>query len=177
MELTTRINGLSDLEKQLRQLGGEGSIAGAKVLRSALMSASLPMTRQMQTNAPVSPPPEPRKYTTRRGSKGSLKYRFVKSRKQGEAEIRPGFLKFKIRRRSYINKTGRGNRNIRGNGLVKVRIGAFVPYACAVELGTEDTPAQPFIRPAFDGGWRRLLGNFGGLIEKRLASAIRRQNR
>ena len=177
MQLTANIEGLNDLEKQLRALGGDGSIASAKVLRSAMMSASLPMLRDMQRNAPVSPPSEPRKYTTKRGPKGSLKYRIAKSRKHGEVEIKPGFLKYKVRRRSYINKTGSGNRNIRGSGLVKVRLGAFVPYACMVELGTEDTPAQPFIRPAFDGGWRGLLSNFGGLIEKRLASAIRRQNR
>ena len=166
LDVTVRVEGLADLEKQLRELTGETSIAGAKVIRSAMMSASLPMFRQMQNDAPVSKNPEPRK---------------VKKKGGQTVEIRPGFLKSKIRRRSYINRRGYGNRNIRGNELVKVRIGAFVPYAHYVELGTDygprhpfTTAPQPFVKPAFDRHWRGTLDRFGNLLEKRLLSARKR---
>ncbi len=159
IKVTAQVEGLRELEQQLRELTGETSIAGAKVIRSALMTASLPMYRQMQSTAPVSKDKEPRKRKSRRG---------------GVVEIRPGFLRYKTRRRSYINKTGHGNRNISGNGLVKVRLGAFVPYALYVEMGTENAPAQPFIRPAFDSLWQDTLSRFGTLLGKRLASTRKR---
>ena len=166
--LDVELGGLKELEQQLRELGGPGSIAGAKVLRSAIMSASLPMFRQIQRTAPVSQG-HPRKRKSRRG---------------GTVEIRPGFLKHKIRRRSYINKTGHGNRNISGSGLVKVRIGGFAPYTHFVEFGTDHGPKhpfttapQPFIRPAFDTHWRGVLNSMGGLLGKRLASAKKRKHR
>lgn len=168
IKVDVELSGLKELEKQLRELGGPGSIAGAKVLRSAMMSASLPMFRQIQRTAPISQG-EPRKRQSKRG---------------GTVEIRPGFLKHKIRRRSYINKTGHGNRNISGSGLVKVQIGGFAPYTHFVEYGTDYGPKhpftvapQPFIRPAFDAHWRPLLQNFGTLLGRRLASARKRQNR
>ena len=161
IDLDVNLSGLRELEQQLRELGGPGSIAGAKVIRSALMSASLPMFRELQRTAPVSQG-EPRRRRSRRG---------------GMVDIQPGFLRHKIRRRSYINKTGHGNRNISDSGLVKVRIGGFAPYTHFVEMGTEHSPAQPFIRPAFDHHWRPLLQNFGTLLGKRLRSARRRMNR
>ena len=160
MKIDARVSGLKHLEQALREFSNEDSIAGAKVLRSAMMTASLPMWRQMQATAPVNKDPRPRKR---------------KSRKGGVVTIRPGFLKFKVRRRSYINKTGRGNRNISARGLVKIRIGAFTPYAHHVELGTEHSPAQPFIRPAFDSHWRGFLDSLSGLIAKRLASARKKR--
>lgn len=160
--LRVEVSGLREIEQALREFSSDDSIAGAKVIRSALMSSSLPMLRQMQATAPISQDPRPRKRRSRRG---------------GEVEIRPGFLRHKVRRRSYINKTGRGNRNISGNGLVKVRIGAFTPYAHLIELGTEHSAAQPFVKPAFDSHWRSTLNRFGGLLETRLASARQRRAR
>lgn len=166
IDVTVNLYGLSELEQALRDISNEDSIAGAKVIRSALMSASLPMYRHLQATAPVAKDPTPRKR---------------KSRKGGTVEIRPGFLRSRIRRRSYINKTGYGNRNIgrsqsEANALVKVRLGAFVPYAHFVEYGTEHSPAQPFIRNAFDGGWSRAVNQFGSLLAKRLAAYRRRHN-
>lgn len=163
IDVSVQIHGLSDIEQALRDISNDDSIAGAKVIRSALMSASLPMYRHLQATAPESP--------------ADLAPRKRKSRKGGIVEIRPGFLKSRIRRRSYINKTGYGNRNIDGNGLVKVRVGAFVPYAHYVELGTEHSPAQPFIRSAIDSHWQSITQNFRTLLEKRLLSYRRRQNR
>ncbi|MCW7552134.1 HK97 gp10 family phage protein [Endozoicomonas gorgoniicola] len=167
IQLNVNLSGLKELEKQLRELSGPGSIAGAKVLRSAMMSTSLPLFRQIQRTAPISAG-KPRK----------------RKSKKGTVEIRPGFLKHKIRRRSYINKTGHGNRNISGSGLVKIRIGGFAPYTHFVEYGTDYGPRhpftiapQPFIRPAFDAHWRGLLNNFSGILAKRLASARKRMNR
>lgn len=160
--LRVEVHGLRAIEQALRDFSSEDSIAGARVIRSAMMSSSLPMLRQMQATAPVSQDPRPRKRRSKRG---------------GTVEIFPGFLRHKVRRRSYINKTGFGNRNISGIGLVKIRVGAFTPYAHFVEMGTEHSPAQPFIRPAFDAHWRGFLNQLGGLLQKRLRSAQRRRNR
>lgn len=167
IDVTANLYGLSDLEQALRDISNDDSIAGAKVIRSAMMSASLPMYRHLQATAPMSDDPRPRRRKTRKG---------------GVVEIRPGFLRSRIRRRSYINKTGYGNRNIgstpdEANGLVKVRIGAYTPYAHYVELGTEHSAAQPFIRNAIDGHWSSITQNFRTLLEKRLLSYRRRQAR
>ena len=164
IDVSVDIHGLSNVEQALRDISNDNSIAGAKVIRSAMMTASLPMFRQMQATAPVARDPRPRKRKSRRG---------------GTVEIRPGFLKYRIRRRSYINKTGYGSRNIGStlneeDALVKVRIGAFVPYAHFVELGTEHHPAQPFVRNALDSNWRAMTNNFRSLLEKRLAAYRRR---
>lgn len=165
--VTVNLYGLSDLEQALRDISNDDSIAGAKVIRSAMMSASLPFYRDLQATAPVNKDPKPRRR---------------QSRKSGTVEIRPGFLKFRIRRRSYINKTGYGNRNIGGapgesDGLVKVRVGAYTPYAHYVELGTEHSHAKPFIRKAIDSHWQNITQNFRTLLEKRLLSYRRRQAR
>ena len=165
IDVTVNLNGLSDLEQALRDISNDNSIAGAKVIRSAMMSASLPMFRQMQATAPVAKKPQPRKRKSRRG---------------GTVEIWPGFLRHRVRRRSYINKTGYGNRNIgianEQDALVKIRIGAFTPYAHFVEFGTSKpniTP-RPFIRNALDGNWLSMINNFRSLLEKRLAAYRRR---
>ncbi|WP_257294476.1 HK97-gp10 family putative phage morphogenesis protein [Endozoicomonas sp. YOMI1] len=165
IDISVNLHGLSDLEQALRDISNDNSIAGAKVIRSALMSASLPMYRHLQATAPKSKDPRPRQRKTRKG---------------GTVEILPGFLRSRIRRRSYINKTGYGNRNIgrtpdEANGLVKVRIGAYTPYAHYVELGTEHSPAQPFMRSAIDGHWSGITRNFRTLLERRLLSYRRRQ--
>lgn len=36
------------------------------------------------------------------------------------------------------------------DGVWKARVRATAPYAAFVEFGTEDTPAQSFLRPALD---------------------------
>ncbi|PJE80690.1 hypothetical protein CI610_00351 [invertebrate metagenome] len=163
-----KIHGLREMERQLRKLYSGDLLAGAKVIRSALMSASLPMYRAMQARAPVAPPPGVRQRSTRRGGKGTPLYRIRRSRRHGLVEIRPGYLKMRVRRRSYINRTGFGNRNVRGRELVKVRLGAFTPYAYMVETGTGRAMAQPFVRPAFDAGHRATVDRFAVLLGKRL---------
>ena len=167
IDVSVDIHGLSDVEQALHDISNDDSIAGAKVIRSAMMTASLPIFRQMQATAPVAKDPRPRKRKSRRG---------------GTVEIRPGFLRTRIRRRSYINKFGYGSRNIgrmqnEANSLVKVRIGVYTPYAHYVELGTEHSPAQPFIRSAIDGHWQGITQKFGTLLERRLLSYRRRQAR
>lgn len=165
IDVSVDIHGLSDIEQALRDISNDNSIAGAKVIRSAMMTASLPMFRQMQATAPVAKDPRPRKRKSRRG---------------GTVEIRPGFLRHRVRRRSYINKTGYGNRNIgktnERNALVKIRMGAFTPYAHFVEFGISEqniTP-RPFIRDALDSNWLSMVNNFRSLLEKRLAAYRRR---
>ena len=163
IEAEFNIHGLKELEQRLLAISNDDSIAGARVMRSALMSATLPLYRDLQARAPIAKDPRPRKRKTKRG---------------GTVEIRPGFLRVRIRRRSYINKTGHGNRGItEDNGLVKVRLGAYTPYAHHVEFGTEHAPAQPFMRPVIDAGWRGAIQNFRTLLEKRLASYLKRQAR
>ena len=167
IDVSVDIHGLSDIEQALRDISNDDSIAGAKIIRSAMMTASLPMFRQMQATAPIAKDSRPRKRKSRRG---------------GTVIIQPGFLRHRVRRRSYINKTGYGNRNIgntpdEANSLVKVRIGAYTPYAYYVELGTEHSPAQPFIRSAIDGHWQGITQKFGTLLERRLLSYRRRQAR
>lgn len=113
------IQGDKELAYKLRALGGAAS---DKALRSAAMSATLPVLRSAQSRAPVREGSDPK-----RTYLGRL--------------VAPGFLKRNIARRSMITRGG-----------VRVDIGpkAEAFYGTQfIEIGTSRIAAQPWLRPAF----------------------------
>ena len=124
-----RIRGLEQSEKNLKQLG---AVMQAKTLRGALRDAAKPYEDVMKSVAPVSK--ESRTITKENGQK---------------VTISPGFLRSRIKRRSYTNTRGRINRRFKKNEVAMVRVGVFrVPYVGHIEFGTQNHAASPFIRPA-----------------------------
>lgn len=136
------IKGAKELSRKLSALG---AAAGGKALRSALMSAALPVLREAQARAPVSD----RDYL-----KKTYKGRYVA----------PGFLKRNIARKSILYKNKQ---------TAKVLIGpkpeAFYGTQF-IELGTSTIPKQPWLEPAFrsqkNAAVRRLSERLKSLIEK-----------
>ena len=157
MQVSARVEGLDVLEKQLRTLGLE---LGVKTLRSALMATAAPLRKEMKRLAPESP--------------SDAGPRMRRSKRKGVVEIRPGFLKFKIRARSAIRRVGRSSRYLSGDQVALVRVGAFTPYAAFVEYGTEKTRAQPFVRPAAHSKRAELDTRFKTYLKKRIDKAIER---
>ena len=156
ISVTTKVEGLDVLEKQLRGLGLE---LGVKTLRSALMATAAPLRKEMKRLAPESPADLGPRF--RRGKKGMVK-------------ILPGFLKHRIRARSAIRKVGKSSKYLSGNQIALVRVGAFTPYAGFVEYGTEKTRAQPFVRPAAHNKRVELDNRFREYLKKRIDKAIER---
>lgn len=160
MQVTTRIEGLKQLEKQLRTLGLE---LGVKTLRSALMATAAPLRKEMKRLAPQTP--------------ADAGPRMRRSKRKGLVEIRPGFLKFRIRARSAMRKAGSNSKYLSGNQVALVRVGATTPYAAFVEYGTEKTRAQPFVRPAAHNKRAELDSRFKTYLKKRIDKAIERQRK
>ena len=157
ISVTTKVEGLDVLEKQLRGLGLE---LGVKTLRSALMATAAPLRQEMKRLAPQSP--------------ADAGTRLRRSRRGGMVEIRPGFLKYRIRARSAIRKVGRSSKYLSGSQVALVRVGAFTPYASYVEYGTSKTRAQPFVRPAAHNKRAELDNRFRDYLKKRIDKAIER---
>ena len=160
LQPSIRIDGLRQLDKNLQALGAE---LGSKVLTGALRDAADPMLNDMKSNAPVSDI-----------------VRTVKS-KGGSVEIRPGFLKSRIKKRANRNRLGRVNKKFGKGTVAIVRVGAFrVPYVVAIEYGTTMnrkqggyTKAHPFIRPALDKS-PQVISLFKERIERRIYLAARK---
>lgn len=51
------------------------------------------------------------------------------------------------------------------------------PQAITQEFGTRFHPAQPFMRPAWDGGKEKLLTDFGDMLWERVNKAVARAAR
>ena len=142
-----KTEGFKALSRQLNKLG---AAAGGKVLRSAAMSASLPILRAAQTNAPVND----RDYL-KRTYKGRL--------------VAPGFLKRNIARKAILSKDKR---------FVKVMIGpkpeAFYGTQF-IEVGTSKIPARPWLRPAIESKRSEAVRRLGEQLKKNILKAAKRK--
>lgn len=149
IDINVEVKGLDELEKKLV---GLGLAVAQKQLKGALMRAAKPFADEIKQTAPESD------YA-----------RLVKSKKTGEqVEIRPGFYKSRVRRRSKIRKKTR-QRGFSGSEAVRVRVGVFrVRYAGHLEFGTANMPAHPVIRPAFERRRFDALAEFKKDLEKRI---------
>ena len=134
-----QLEGFADLQRQLTALG---AAAGGRVLRSALMSASLPALRNIQAAAPT-------------GSKAHRTY-------MGRL-VAPGFLKRNIRRKSLLSRD-------RSHARVLIGPASEAFYAQFIEFGKAGYSASPFIIPAFrnsqDQMIAKLRDRLGILIQR-----------
>jgi HK97 gp10 family phage protein len=77
---------------------------------------------------------------------------------QARAPVARGHLRRSVAVTTKLTKRQRSQHRKLGKGDVEMFIGAGPdPAAHMQEYGTSKEPPQPFMRPAWDGGWYRLL--------------------
>ena len=141
-----QITGFKELSAQLSAMG---RAAGGKALRSAAMTATLPVLHKAKENAPVGNPPyESGDPYPKRTYKGRL--------------VTPGFLKRNIARKSQLSRDGQ-----RVTVMVGPRAEAFYGTQF-IELGTSAIPRRPWLEPAF----RSSLNAVNARMKERLKVLI-----
>lgn len=146
MQIDMDIDGLDELD---RKLMGLSNLTIRKTLEQSLMSAALPIMKNAKIRANV-----------------SEKSHWLRNNRTGRKHlVEPGTLKNSIKRQrlkkaskpTVCVRVGKKNRN------------AVYPYYWHfVERGTSDTPAYPFLRPAFEANWRQSVEIFKAQLAKRI---------
>lgn len=124
--MAIEVEGLRELSQKLSELG---AATGGKVLRSALMSSSLPALRNIQAAAPI----------------GSKAHRTYKGR-----IVAPGFLSRNIRRKSLLARD-------RTRAIVIIGPSQEAFYGQFIERGKRGYSPHPFIEPAFQSSQPAVL--------------------
>lgn len=153
------IQGLKKMEKALVEIGKEvGAKKATGMMTSALRDGAKEFQDTMQKDAPESD-----------------HNRIVKDKSGSRVEIRPGFLKSRIKVRGSTNRRGVISRKFGKNVVSLVQAGVFkVPYIVQVEYGTSRTKPTPFMRNSF----RKKKQASVTVINRRLARKIKlAQNR
>lgn len=151
-----RLEGLSDLLAKLKALPAEIGSKGGGPLRLALFTAAKLMRDDAQARAPVD---------TGRLRRNVIAFRDRDPRSSGVTEQygitwRRGK---QGRQRKGYHTTARGEKD------------AF--YGRFVEFGTSKTPAQPFLRPAFEAKKRESAELFRTKLAAAIAAAVRKLER
>lgn len=153
------ISGLKQMEKALLDIAKEvGAKKATGMMTSAIKQGAIKYQQGMQRNAPESDI-----------------VRMVKTKQGQKVEVRPGFLKSRIKVKASTNRQGRETRRF-GKGVVSlVRVGVFkVPYIVQVEYGTTNQKADPFIRQAFKKRTNQVVVVINRGLAKRINLAQRR---
>ena len=140
-----KITGAREMSRKLVELGNQ---VGPKILRSAVMGASLPVVKQAISNAP----------TNDRD--------FLRTTIKGR-RVAPGFLKRNIKRKSVTS---------RDKTKVTVFIGptseAFYGTSF-VEVGTSKMAPQPWLRPALRQRRKEFIAKLGAKIKQGIEKVAR----
>lgn len=156
-ERQSTVSGLEGLEKALIELGGE---VGGKALRGAGMDAMKIVLDDQLANVPVGD-----------------ETRMVKGKGGAKVELRPGFMRSRIKRKSQARFTRRGSvrKGFGKDDSVRVQVGVFkVLYAYWVEFGTAHHGANPFIRNSLKNNEGRVVNRFAGRLALRINKAAKR---
>ncbi|WP_288985789.1 HK97-gp10 family putative phage morphogenesis protein [uncultured Pseudoalteromonas sp.] len=153
------ISGLKKMEQALLNIGKEiGAKKATGIMTSAIKDGAIKYQQGMQRNAPESD-----------------FARVVKTKGGQKVDIRPGFLKSRIKVRASTNRAGATTRRFSKGVVSLVRVGVFkVPYVVQVEYGTNKHKAQPFIRQAFSKRTNQVVVVINRGLAKRIDLAQRR---
>ena len=147
------------LERAQRNLDQLGAVMQARELRGALRDAAKPYEDAIKANAPISD-----------------RARTIKKKNGQKVVISPGFLRSRIKRKSFANTSGR-KRRFKKSEVAMVRVGVFrVPYVGHIEFGTEKRQADPFIRPALYKT-PEVINLFSLRAAARAANAVKRMKK
>ncbi|MER2493368.1 HK97-gp10 family putative phage morphogenesis protein [Catenovulum sediminis] len=159
--ISLQINGLKQLNKNLENIADEiGSSKAAGILTSALRVGAKEFETELKNTAPESP---------------ENKIRIVKKRDKSTVEIKPGFLKSRIKIRASTNRKGRINKRFGKKDISLVRVGVFkVPYIVQVEYGTSKHQPQPFMRNAAKSKAQPAVKRIESELNKKIKAATKR---
>jgi len=150
MEVTWKVEGLADLERQLTELGAE---VGLKVLRTAARTAMKPVQSQMKRTAPFD------------------------EDKSGAPSAQAGKGEIAARTQHMADKIGMTTKKLDKKAgkttALSVRVGptkAHSQKAIAAEYGTEKQTAKPFMRNALFDNKELVVST----MKNKLAAEIRR---
>lgn len=147
------IKGFKKLTAQLKSLE---AAAGAKVLRGAMMSATLPAVKAARAAAPVGSPPY--------ASGDPYPVKTYKGRLHA-----PGFARRSVARKSFLSADKK-----RITVQLGVKSEAF--YAIQfIEFGTSTTPAKPWLEPSFRSSGPSINARLKKELRKRLAAAAKKK--
>lgn len=158
LDIKIDIQGLKAMETALLDIAKEvGSKKASGMLTSAIRDGAIKYKNNMLRNATESD--VTRVVTTRKGRK---------------VEIRPGFLKSRIKVRASTSK-GLETRRFSTNVVSLVRVGVFgVPYIVHYEYGTSKHSANPIIRNAFNKRTQPVITVINHRLAKRIEQAQKR---
>jgi hypothetical protein len=153
------ISGLKEMEAALTDLAKEiGAKKATGMFTSALNEGAKEYEEHIKANVNVS------KYT-----------RTVKTKSGNRVEIRPGFLKSRIKRKASTNRKGGINKRFGKNEVSRVKVGAFkVPYIVQYEFGTSRQQANPDIRNAFKSKTTAAVARAKAQLKKKIMLAQKR---
>lgn len=153
------ISGLKEMEAALTDLAQEiGAKKATSMFTSALNEGAKEYEEHIRTNVSVS------KYT-----------RMVKTKAGNRVEIRPGFLKSRIKRKASTNRKGGSNKRFGQNEVSRVKVGVFkVPYIVQYEFGTSRQQANPDIRNAFKAKTAAAVARTKSRLAKKIMLAQKR---
>lgn len=165
--VTVSLEGLRELDAALGELG---KATGKNVLRRAARAALEPIAEEARSLVPV--------------DSGALRDSIVVSSRlaNGQAKLRYSAAMFARQGRDAAVAAMRNELRANGRSTVEMFIGAGqLPHAHLIEFGSAKNAPRPYLRPAWDAGQNKLLGDLkeilGGEIEKAAARQARKAAR
>ncbi len=153
MSETYKIEGLKELSDQLSGLGAN---VGGKFLRSAAMSATLPVVKAARTGVPKGSIP----HMTGRGKRATKRY--------NTRLVAPGFASRSIARRSKLSRDKR-------TASVSIGVKGEAYYAVSfLELGTKHIPKRPWLTRALERNKGAVISRFIQTLRKKIDQEVRK---
>lgn len=166
MATFAKVHGLAQTVAALRALPAQFASKNGGPIRSALFMAARPMRNDAQARAPV--------------DSGNLRLNVYLWRDRNP-QASGATERYLISVRSKRGRAGRAAKGRLNRGLLRVgrnfAIRGDAWYGRLVEFGTEKMRAQPFMRPAFEGGKQRVVTDFGNGLRKGVDAAVERARR
>jgi len=145
MSETFKIEGLRELSKQLSRLGKS---TGSKVLRSAAMTATLPVVKAAKADI----------------QKGSRAHKTHTGRL-----VAPGFASRNVARRSSLSRDKR-------TAYVSIGVKREAFYAVSfLELGTKYIQKRPWLTKALEREQKNVVSRFGKALKKKIDVEARKK--
>jgi HK97 gp10 family phage protein len=155
-----RVEGLAELSRRLRELPDAIAGKGGGPLRYAIFQAAKVIKDQAIANAPE--------------DTGLLKKNIVTARQRKNPRGREGyFIEVRRKRRHYANTRA----NVRKGKVGKTYDVRDAYYGMMIEFGTQNMPAQPFMRPAFESKKEQAAMQFRESFAKAIEMAVRKLTR
>lgn len=153
---TVRVEGLRELDAALGQLPPS---VGKAVLRRVLKQAAVPIYEYAHERAPMRPA-------------GAPKVTYMKG---GQERIRrPGTLKVLVQSGTRLTRRQAAMVRKEGKWDAEHYVGTRDPIGRLIEFGTAHSPAEPFMRPAWDYGAPIALKLIGDKLGEGIDKAAKR---